>query len=128
MPRAATASTAGAQSAGLQVHFYQLLENLAALDETQVRELFRDRSIDALARNGLPKLAQERLRLIASHGVEESSLFILFLNRLMSLKSGEFAGTAVAAYISRGFSRLPADEQRLKEPDAGLFDELFASC
>ena len=129
-PDSGNRSASGANSSGgdLQVHFYQLLDTLSSLDEAQVRELFRERSIDALARMGLPKLGEARLRLIASRGADESVLFILFLNRLLETKSGELGGAPVAAYISRAFSRLAPDEQKLKDPEAGLFDELFASC
>lgn len=110
---------------GLRVYFDGLVINLKEMETADVKQLFAQKTIEALDKLGLPKIASDRLRLIVSGGISERVLFIMFLNRLMQENQASFAGTAAAEFIRRGFSRLSASDQTLPAEQQTQFDELF---
>ena len=102
------------------------MEKLKELETADVKQLFAQKTVDALDKLGLPKIASDRLRLIVSAGVSERVLFIVFLNRLLQENQTVFAGTAAAEFITRGFGRLSASDQTLPAEQQAQFDELFS--
>lgn len=115
-----------ASKSGLRVYFDGLVEKLKELETADVKQLFAQKTVDALDKLGLPKIASDRLRLIVSAGVSERVLFIVFLNRLLQENQTVFAGTAAAEFITRGFGRLSASDQTLPAEQQVQFDELFS--
>ncbi len=110
---------------GTKVYYDGLVLSLSGLETADVKKLFSEKSIAALENLGLPKVASARLNEIVAGGVSERVVFILFLNRLLSVKSS-LAGTSVAEYITRGYSRLAASELNIPALLQPMFDELFA--